>query len=134
MIRPKPKGILTRKLAERTLGGRARLYHWLRLNYDELAAAKSELRFTWSDLAMTVAEAGALDAAGMPPKAEAVRKAWIKLETDMKAAGKKTPAPAPSASAIKSRPTTSPVIQAAADEEISDEPPARHTFVPAKLR
>jgi hypothetical protein len=126
MKRPTPKGALTRKLAERTLQGRARLYHWLRLNYDELAAAKATLRYTWTDLAMTAAEAGARDAAGRPPKPEAVRKAWRRVEIDI------------AKTADTPRPDGTPASPNAAtfhpSEQHADEPPPRFTFLPSKPR
>ena len=77
-------GLLTREIGKRTVQGRARLYHWLRLHYDELASARAELKCTWADLAEAVAGAGALDASGGPPKPEAVRKAWLRVEADKK--------------------------------------------------
>ena len=84
MTKPPLPGLLTREIGKRTVQGRARLYHWLRLHYDELAAARADLKCTWADLAEAVARAGALDASGAPPKPEAVRKAWLRLEADKK--------------------------------------------------
>lgn len=126
MSKPPPRGDLARKLAERTLGGRARLYHWLRLRYHELAKAKAELNFTWKDLAETVADAGALNAFGQRPDAEAVRKAWLKLEADMR---KKE--------ADSSRPAPASVAKAPAPYRPSDPdhpaPKSKRTFGPISL-
>ena|ERR1700688_1159262 len=93
MPTPPPKGDLARKLAERALEGRARLYHWLRLRYPELSKAKAELRYTWKDLAETVADAGARNAFDERPNAEAVRKAWMKLDADMTRPSAAAPTP-----------------------------------------
>lgn len=84
MTKSPPPGLLTREIGKRTVHGRSRLYHWLRLHYDELAAARNELKCTWAHLADAVAGAGALDASGGPPKPEAVRKAWLRVEADKK--------------------------------------------------
>lgn len=113
------------------MSGRARLYHWLRFNYAELAQAKADLRYTWRDLAETVADAGARNAFGQRPDAEAVRKAWLKLEADMTTrAAKRPPAPA-----SRTQPSHAVNPDPTNDPPPTDEPrPSRHTFKPAKIR
>jgi hypothetical protein len=144
MTKLPPKGDLARKLAARTLEGRARLYHWLRLRYPELSKAKAELKYTWKDLAETVADAGALNAFGERPDAEAVRKAWLKLEQDMEAPKKAGSGErcvnAPDRSLAVSAPSRVAPVPTPLAERVTmpdDEPddlPNRDNFRPAKLR
>jgi hypothetical protein len=143
MTKTTPKGVLTSKLADRALHGRARLYHWLRLNYDELVIAKSQLRYTWKDLAITAAEAGARDATGMPPKPDSVRKAWQRVEIDRAKTGvshsavddiamTKMPANDPTSRSHSLHAMPAPARPA--DAAPSDEPPIRFTFRPSRPR
>ena len=89
MQRPRnSSSVFAKKLAAQALQGRSRLYHWLRANYAELAAAREQVRSTWADLAAIVVEAGLKDARGQDPSAEAVRKAWQKVARDVKASGR----------------------------------------------
>jgi hypothetical protein len=102
LIKRQPTAAWKRTLAERALRGRSGLFNWIRANFAELSATRAELKSTWEDLAAAAGSEGLTDAAGHPPSAEAVRKAWLRVEQAIAArpgqtapAPESTPAPPP---------------------------------------
>ena len=127
------RGTLAKRIIEKANSRRSPLYLWLHANYSDIVTVMSRPRPSWTALAETAAEAGQIDDEGKQPNANSVRAAWLRVCRDL---GKPhgTPAravpPRPSPAMPKSEKSPVP----AAEQDVPDEPPTRHTFRPAKLR
>jgi hypothetical protein len=85
---------LTKRLAERALGGRSPLYRWLWSHYEEIVRARSvPSPPSWQAVADIAAEAVGTDARGHKPTAAGARLAWARVERDKMAAGHSVHAP-----------------------------------------
>src|ERR1700760_4721888 len=73
MKRPRSKSALALKLTEKAQQGRYGLLVWLRENYADLTAARTELHLSFKQLAEAAADAGIKDAQGNAPKPWSVR-------------------------------------------------------------
>jgi hypothetical protein len=98
MKRPRSKSALALKLAEKAQTGRYGLLVWLRSNYADLAAARTELRVSFEHMAEAAAEAGIKDGQGNEPKHWTVRKFFKQVEMEQRTVlGDPAPKPAPGA-------------------------------------
>ena len=82
MKRPRSKSALALKLAEMAQTGRYGLLVWVRSNYADLAAARTELRLSFEQMAEAAAEAGVRNGQGNKPKPWTVRKFFKQVEME----------------------------------------------------
>ena len=82
MKRPRSKSALALKLAEMAQTGRYGLLVWVRSNYADLAAARTELRLSFELMAEAAAEAGVRNGQGNKPKPWTVRKFFKQVEME----------------------------------------------------
>ncbi len=145
MQKPKPKSELARTLAERAQTGRARMYLWLKDNFDDIDRARTDLHSTWDDIAKAAEAAGQKNARGGAPQAEAIRKAFVRLKAEMQAAGKEPGAKVVEATverrqshvrppAPRIRSTEDPPVSSIGVAEPEFVPPSRFNPKPAQMR